>query len=252
MNTLRTLGKMSLCACGLAMSLSAMAQDDAPKPFSMDGEFGFIYTTGNTQTSSFSAGITANQELEYWSNDYVIEGLYRSETVLVDGEEVERTSAQKFFTSAQGNYKLENPDYRLFAFASYEDDRLSNFNYQGTLAGGWNQKLLKSETHKLNYSIGPGYAFRETQAGETLNGLVVRAAVNYEWRISDSARFTQTISSEFGDENTKSRAESALSATISGNLSMKFSVKLDHNTTVAEGIEKLDTETAVTLVYNFF
>ena len=55
-----------------------------------------------------------------------------------------------------------------------------------------------------------------------------------------------------GDENTKSRAESALTATISGNLSMKLSVKLDHNSRVNEGVEKLDTATAVTLVYSFF
>ena len=55
-----------------------------------------------------------------------------------------------------------------------------------------------------------------------------------------------------GSENTKSRAESALTATISGSLSMKVSLRLDHNSNVAEGVEKLDTETAVTLVYNFF
>ena len=55
-----------------------------------------------------------------------------------------------------------------------------------------------------------------------------------------------------GSDNTKSRAESALTATISGNLSMRLSFKLDHNTNVEDDVEKLDTETAVSLVYNFF
>lgn len=235
----------------LSASSSAFAQDDV-KPFTMEGELGFIATTGNTETTSISAGITAHQELEMWSNDYAIEGLYKEETVENDGIEEEYTSAQKFFASAQGNYKLENPDNRLFGFASYEDDKLSNFEYQATIAAGWNQKVLQNQRHTLEYSIGPGYAFAETQDGEEQNSMIVRASTAYSWKISDTAKFSQTISTEVGSENTKSRAESALTATISGNLSMRLSFKLDHNSNVSDDVEKLDTETAVSLVYNFF
>jgi putative salt-induced outer membrane protein YdiY len=243
--------KLLLAIAGTCVAASAIAQDE-PKPFTMDGEFGLIITTGNTETSSATAGITAQQEFENWSNDYQIKGLYKEETVLQNGEEVERTSAQKFFASAQGNYKLENPDHRLFAFSSYEDDRFSNFAYQATVAGGWSQKMWKTEKTALEYSIGPGYSWSETQEGEDTSSVIVRGSAAFKWFISDTAKFTQTASTEVGSENTKSRAESALTATISGSLSMKFSVRLDHNSNVDEGVEKLDTETAVTLVYNFF
>ena len=236
----------------ISLTPAVFAEDDV-KPFTMEGELGFISTTGNTETTSITAGINAHQELEDWSNDYAIEGLYKQETVEgSDGEDVEFTSAQKFFASAQGNYKLENPDYRLFGFASYEDDRFSNFNYQATIAAGWNQKVLKSKKHTLEYSIGPGYSFIETQDGESFDSVIVRASSAYSWKISDTAKFTQTVSTEIGSDNTKSRAESALTATISGNLSMRLSFKLDHNSNVANNVEKLDTETAVSLVYNFF
>jgi putative salt-induced outer membrane protein YdiY len=243
--------KLLLAIAGTCVAASAIAQDE-PKPFTMDGEFGLIVTTGNTETSSATAGITAQQELENWSNDYQIKGLYKEETVIQDGEEVERTSAQKFFASAQGNYKLENPDHRLFAFSSYEDDRFSNFAYQATLAGGWSQKMWKTEKTAFEYSVGPGYSWAETQAGVDNDSFIVRGSAAFKWFISDTAKFTQTASTEVGSENTKSRAESALTATISGSLSMKVSLRLDHNSNVAEGVEKLDTETAVTLVYNFF
>ncbi|MAJ69584.1 MAG: DUF481 domain-containing protein [Alteromonadaceae bacterium TMED7] len=243
--------KLLLAIAGTCVAASAIAQDE-PKPFTMDGEFGLIVTTGNTETTSATAGITAQQELENWSNDYQIEGLYKEETVIQDGEEVERTSAQKFFASAQGNYKLENPDHRLFAFSSYEDDRFSNFAYQATLAGGWSQKMWKTEKTAFEYSVGPGYSWAETQAGVDNDSFIVRGSAAFKWFISDTAKFTQTASTEVGSENTKSRAESALTATISGSLSMKVSLRLDHNSNVAEGVEKLDTETAVTLVYNFF
>ncbi|WP_394221359.1 YdiY family protein [Alteromonas gracilis] len=247
--------KKQVLASLVAISLSpaVFAQDDEVKPFTMEGELGFISTTGNTDTTSINAGITAHQELEDWSNDYLIEGLYRQETIENDeGEDEDVTSAQKFFASAQGNYKLANPDNRLFGFASYEDDRFSNFNYQATLAVGWNQKVLENKRHTLEYSIGPGYSFIETQDEEDLDSVIVRASSVYSWKISDTARFTQTVSTEMGSDNTKSRAETALTATISGNLSMRLSFKLDHNTNVDEDIEKLDTETAVSLVYNFF
>ena len=243
--------KLLLAIAGTCVAASAIAQDE-PKPFTMDGEFGLIVTTGNTETTSATAGITAQQELENWSNDYQIKGLYKEETVIQDGEEVERTSAQKFFASAQGNYKLENPDHRLFVFSSYEDDRFSNFAYQATLAGGWSQKMWETEKTAFEYSVGPGYSWAETQAGVDNDSFIVRGSAAFKWFISDTAKFTQTASTEVGSENTKSRAESALTATISGSLSMKVSLRLDHNSNVAQGVEKLDTETAVTLVYNFF
>jgi len=243
--------KLLLAIAGTCVAASAIAQDE-PKPFTMDGEFGLIVTTGNTESTSATAGITAQQELENWSNDYQIKGLYKEETVIQDGEEVERTSAQKFFASAQGNYKLENPDHRLFVFSSYEDDRFSNFAYQATLAGGWSQKMWETEKTAFEYSVGPGYSWAETQAGVDNDSFIVRGSAAFKWFISDTAKFTQTASTEVGSENTKSRAESALTATISGSLSMKVSLRLDHNSNVAEGVEKLDTETAVTLVYNFF
>ncbi|MDC8830192.1 DUF481 domain-containing protein [Alteromonas gilva] len=245
------MNKLLLAVAGACLATGAIAQDQ-PKSFTMDGEFGLIVTTGNTETSSATAGITAQQELDSWSNDYQIEGLYKQETVEQNGEEVERTSAQKFFASAQGNYKLNNPDHRLFVFSSYEDDRQSNFDYQATLAGGWSQKLWKTDKTAFEYSVGPGYAWSETQEGEDTSSFIVRGSAAYKWFISDTAKFTQTVSTEVGSENTKSRAESALTATISGSLSMKLSIRLDHNSKVAPGIEKLDTESAVTLVYNFF
>lgn len=246
--------KKQLIALSLlaACSVSSVLAEET-KELSMDGEFGFIFTTGNTETTSASAGFKAKQELEQWSNDFLIEGLYKKDTVEnAMGDDVEQTSAQKFFASGQGNYKLENPDHRLFAFASYEDDRFSNFKYQATVAAGWNQKLFEDDASSLEYSVGPGYSFAKNQADEDLNSVIIRGSMAYKYKISDTAQFSQTFSTEMGSDNTKSRAESALSAQIAGGLSMKLSLKFDHNTDVATGVEKLDTETAVTLVYSFF
>lgn len=239
-------------ACALLCAMSTQAQDD-DKPFSMDGEFGLIVTTGNTETSSFKGKLSAHQELDNWSNDYTIEGLYKKDEITLDsGEEDTQTTAQKYFMSGQANYKLDNPDHRIFGFASYEDDRFSSFDYQATIAAGWSEKLWDNETSQFEYSIGPGYSFAETRTGEDVSGVIVRGSLEYNWAISESAAFKQVLSTEIGSDNTKSKSETSVSAQINGSLSMKVSLIMDHNSDVAPNIEKLDTQTSVTLVYTFF
>lgn len=239
--------KKSLVLLGLCAASNVYAAKEV-KPFSMDGEFGYIATTGNTETTSIKGKLAAHQELTQWSNDYILEALYKKDEI----NDVDQTTAQKYFLSGQANYKLENPDHRLFGFASYENDKFSSFNYQATLAAGWSQKLWEDETSKFNYSIGPGYSFTETQEGEKQNGFIVRAALDYQWQISDNATFKQLLSTEVGEDNTKSKSETSVSASITEGLSLKVSLILDHNSDVTEPTKNLDTQTAVTLVYSFF
>ena len=247
----------TLLIIGLCASNAVFAATEV-KPLSMDGEFGFISTTGNTDTTSFKGQLAAHQELDMWSNDFVLEGLYKKDEVNGDS----KTTAQKYFMSGQGNYKLANPDHRLFGFASYEDDKFSSYDYQTTVAAGWQQKLWEDKSSKFSYSIGPGYSFsrkRDTVdangdvvKGETDNGAIVRGALDYQWKISDTATFKQLFSTEVGSENTKSKSETSLSAQINGSLSLKVSLIMDHNSEVDETKENLDTQTAVTVVYTFF
>lgn len=244
--------KVSTLCTLVACAFSATAAAEDPKPFTLDGEFGLILTTGNTETTSVKGKLSAHQELERWSNDFVAEALYKKDEVDVDGVDTSQTTAQKWFVSGQGNYKLENPDHRLFGFASYEDDRFSSFDFQSTIAAGWNQKLWSDETSSFEYSIGPGYSYAKDNNDQTISGLIVRGALDYQWKISDTATFKQLISTEVGDDNTKSKSETSLSAQINGSLSMKLSITLDHNSDVADDRDNLDTQTAVTLVYTFF
>jgi putative salt-induced outer membrane protein YdiY len=242
----------SMLVLALIAATNAMAADEV-KPFTMDGEFGFIATSGNTETTSVKGKLAAHQELERWSNDFMIEALYKKDEVtLENGEQVSQTTAKKYFLSGQGNYKLDNPDHRIFAFASYEDDRFSSFDYQSTIAGGWSQKMWEDDTSKFEYSIGPGYSFAKRIDGTSENGVIVRGALDYQWKISDTATFKQLLSTEVGEDNTKSKSETSVSAQINGSLSLKLSLTMDHNSELLDGTENLDTQTAATVVYTFF
>jgi putative salt-induced outer membrane protein YdiY len=249
--------KLSTVSAVVALGLFAsVSQAEEVKEFTMDGELGFIFTSGNTETTSVNGALNAKQELEKWSNEYVLTALYKKDEI--DG--VERTSADKKFASAQGNYRLENPDHRLFVFGSYEQNKLSSYDFQATIAAGWNHKVWADDTSNFEYSIGPGYSFNDridedADGNEIIieeNSAVLRGAFSYGYKISETAKFTQTFSTEIGSDNTKSRSESAISAKLVGALSLKVAIRLDHNTDVSANTDKLDTETAVNLVYTFF
>ncbi|GAA0859078.1 DUF481 domain-containing protein [Aliiglaciecola litoralis] len=240
------LSSVVLCA----LSTNVFAKETPP--FTLDGEFGLIVTTGNTETTSVKGKLSAHQELEKWSNDFIFDAIYQKNQVTENDAEVEKTTAQKWLVSGQGNYKLENPDHRLFIYGSYVDDRFNSYQYQSTIAVGWNQKLWDDESSSFEYSVGPGYSYAKFKDGRKVNGLIVRGALDYKWKISDTATFKQLLSTEVGQDNTKSISETSLSAKLNDSLSMKFAVLMTHNSDVQGNDENLDTVTSATIVYTFF
>ena len=116
----------------------------------------------------------------------------------------------------------------------------------------------------LNAEIGPGIKRFEHQkessdlddnglplAGETESEAIGVAKLDYNWQISENARFTQLVAMEYGDTNTKTISESALMTKINGSLQMKFAYNITHNSDVSDEKENTDTETSLTLVYSF-
>lgn len=73
----------------------------------------------------------------------------------------------------------------------------------------------------------------------------------YEWKLSDTATFTQDLLVESGAENTYLESKTALSASLVGNLALVVSYTIKSNSDVPLGTEKTDTFTALALEYAF-
>ncbi|MEP7702602.1 DUF481 domain-containing protein [Paraglaciecola sp. 25GB23A] len=230
----------------------AIGQDSE---MSMIGEFGLVVAAGNTNTSTITAKINTSQELEYWSYQVISDVLYKRSSSVVEGERVDATSAQKLFLSTQLDYKLPDPNNRVFIYGEYEDDRFSGFDYQTSIAAGWTSRLWRDDISELKYSIGPGYAVSKFEPVKNLpdeQSLIVRAAFEYKHKFNKQATFRQFVSTEAATDSTKTKSETSLSTKINGSLAMKLTFVLNHDTGVSQETEELDTETAVTLVYQFF
>ena len=251
--------KKTFLALALSLSAATASAEEAEKTLSTDIELGFISTSGNTETTSLQGRLNVKQELEKFRNSFIAEALYAEDEVTIEADGETRTetqtTAERYFLSAQSDFKLNKEHKGIFVFGSYEQDEFSNFEYQATVAIGYSDRIFSKETTYLSYSLGPGMAFNEVQeTGETNELGVLRAAAEYFVQISENAKFTQTLSSEIpfdSDDNRKTKAESALTANITSGLALKVSFVVDHNSEVSEGVEKTDTRSAVTLVYSF-
>jgi putative salt-induced outer membrane protein YdiY len=243
----------------LLVSGSSVIAETIEKPLTIDVELGIIATSGNTETTSLKGRVNVKQDLKRFRNNYIADAFYKEDTVAIDDNGVSReetkTTAEKYFFSAQSDYKLTDEFKGIFIFVSYEQDEFSGFEYQSSLASGYSDRLYSGDNGYLAYTIGPGMAYskdRETQ--ETTSTGILRLATEHFVQISSHAKFIQLLSSEVpfdNDENQKSRYEASLTTNIIGGVALKVSFIVDHNTEVPEGTEKSDTQTAVTLVYSF-
>jgi putative salt-induced outer membrane protein YdiY len=217
--------------------------------FELDGEFGILMTTGNTNSRMLKLAFDSDHEFESWSNQYFMQVL-RQQTE-VDG--VKNIDNNRVQVSSQFDYKLLNPKYRLFAYAEYDDNQFLELRHQISGVVGWSHVAWKHDHTEFRYSLGPGWAHSEQEdTGLEINEFIVKATANYAYRFKNDARFRQTITAEIGEMNNKARSLTSISAKIYEQLAMKFSFEMSLDENVSQNIDNFTTQTSVSMVYQFF
>ena len=244
----------SVLALAVVASMQAQANDTAAtdKVWTTSAELGAITTSGNTVGTSITGKIDAKQELQQWSNQYIFSAFFKEDEKTDDnGDKYTEKSAEKYLISAKTAYKLDNEFDKLFAFGSYTDDEFGAYTEYTTVALGYGTRVYNAEDKHLDVEIGPGYFTGKRSTGETEKGLIVRGAAAFNWTISESASFAQTLSVEYGDDNTRTISETSLLAKINGSLQMKAAFLVQNDSSVPDGKKSTDTQTSLTLVYSF-
>lgn len=244
-----------LAAPLLLLSGQTVAETSGDQGWKAEIEVGLLIRSGNTESESWKGKLNLTREVELWRHQGEFD-YYRQETENLDGESV--VDADRFFASAQTNRRFEeDSNSSLFVYGSYEDDRFSSYEYQSTIAAGYGNRYTWREGLFADFEVGPGYSYDKRRDNQETEGeFILRLAGRLNWNITNTSRFTQSVSTEIGDENVRTRSVSALTANINSALAMRVSLTMTHNDTVfaqpsGRIPEKLDTETAVTLVYTF-
>jgi len=230
-------------------ALAADAEEKKAKsPWKSSVELGFIKTTGNTETQTTAAKADVVYEVDKWRHTGHAEGYGQTSTDEVTGATV--TSAERYELSGKSDYKFTERDY-AFALVKLQKDLFSGFEYEDTLSLGYGRKLIKQENMELDFEIGPGVRYFKVDNGESDSEALGVLAGKYWWAITDNSKFTQDVNYEYGDQYSTTKSVTGLQANINKTLAMKFTYTVRHKSDVPPDKEKTDTETAMTLVYNF-
>lgn len=251
---------ISLAIIAASGAASVHAADDDKFGWTADMAASLLFERGNTESNAVNGNLNAAHESVHWRNTIKAEGTNKEEKVLnpiTNREEYERTSERYF-----GQYKLdrklgESGANYFFNVATYEKDSFSGFQYQASYALGLGRRFIDNAKHTLDGEFGPGYRWRclEPEGGYTTcdreqNEGIVRVAAKYKWLISDTADFSQEVSSEIGEDGgASSRAESVLNSKINAKFSLRVRYLLEHESKAAPGSKESDHELTVGLVY---
>ncbi|MDO9522006.1 MAG: DUF481 domain-containing protein [Pseudohongiella sp.] len=208
-------------------------------------ELGAVITTGNTEDENIRFKGQFIAAREQWSYLLSAEGFRSSKNDVL--------AAQRLYTVGSATYNYDLSNFVMTRIA-HEDDRFSGYDSQTDFSVSYGQELLRNRSNMTwQYTVGAGMrTSRESgPLGEDFSEAIVRLSTDYTWDLSDNARFIQSLGVDIGEETTIARSETAVESDIMSNLSMKFGVKVKHQTEVPVLREKTDTEFAATLLLRF-
>lgn len=235
---------VALTASSSALALDISDEDLKKKGLAGEVEFGLSESRGNTEESS----IRGKAQMDY----FVQEWRHHAEIDTKRVKDAERTKDKRFYASYQADRKWSEKNYG-FSTIDYEHDRIRGYEDQVTVAFGYGHSFTPTTHSTLDTEIGPGY--RWNQAGEGTKEWILKAAANFNWKMSDSSKFREKLTVSSGSDNTVTRSETSITTSVIGSLAMKLSLRITHQTHPGMSGDvpkkKLDSVTGVTLLYGF-
>lgn len=242
------INRMVLSALTILATATAQAETAAPDAAALDTawkgnvEIGYVTTSGNTETESLNAKAKAETEREKWRHTISLEALNSSDQNV--------TTAERYLLSGQSDYKMGAKNF-FYALVSYEDDRFSGYDYRVMESIGYGRRVIGEPKLTLDLEIGPGARQSKLDSGKTEDEFLARGAAKLAWKVSDTSKFTEDFTAEVGQDVTVTKSVTGLSAKVNSSLATKLTYTIKNTSDVPPGIEKTDTEVAVTLVYGF-
>jgi putative salt-induced outer membrane protein len=272
--SLKLLVPVSVLVWSLA-GTAALAEDAPKRPWENTTELGFVTTTGNTQTENISVKNTYKYK---WTGTR-----FQFDASMLRAEQTDRTASnvggdlivEEMTTTNAEAYRLATKlshdlTKRLFTYGtvSWERDRFAGIESRYVAGAGLGYQVIKTDTSMLAFELGLDYTDEQTVGaddGDSFAGM--RAAMDYEWKFSETARLNQDLEFlENLEETSDYRINSLTSVTaaLTSKLALKtsYTIKYD-NEPVVEALtavgfdpvmfefDKTDTILSASLVINF-
>lgn len=211
--------------------------------WSGEAAVGFLNTTGNTDARTLNAKGLLEYKEGAWAH------AARAAALTAQTDKV--TTDERYNAGYKVTYDFTPFDY-AFGSLDYDNDRFAGIIERRTEALGYGRRLLTLPKHTLDAEIGAGATQQKLATTEAQqNAFVGLFNAKYQWLISETSSFTQTLKVEKSKDNTFINPISTLKLVIVGQLFTTLSYEVRTNTDVPAGTQKTDTLTAVNLGYSF-
>ena len=222
----------------------SFAQNPPADPLSGAVAFGYLATSGNTDSTNASGTFDLRYERTRWTHEWALAGISATSNDVTNAEAYSsKYKARRPFGESGKSY--------LFATLDWRRDRFSTYERELSETAGYGRRLIERGPHTLNAEIGAGARQADLIDGTEQSDGILRAAMGYAWAFTDMTGFTQDLVVESGESNTSISAISALRARLVGNIGLVLSYRVKNNSDVVLGSEPTDRFTSISLEYAF-
>jgi putative salt-induced outer membrane protein len=222
----------------------AQAEEAAEEegPWSGALSLGYLATSGNTETTSYSTKFGVGYAGDKWTHSF--------DASANGADESETTTAESYQAGWKSEYGITEHDF-IFGTVDWRKDRFSGVDQQLSEAISYGRRLLDTPKHALSAGLGIGHRQADLADGTSESGVIARGNIDYNWTFSETAGFDQNIIVESGSDNTYLESVSAVRARLLGDFALVVSYTIKQNSNVPIGSEKTDRLTAISIEYAF-
>jgi putative salt-induced outer membrane protein len=214
-----------------------------PDPLTGQVAVGYLATSGNTESTSANVTFAMLYKLERWAHDF--------DASAISATSSEVTTTEAYSAKYEGRRAIGEGKSYLFTSLDWRRDRFSAYSEQVSETAGYGRRLLSRGNQVLNGEIGAG-ARQATLIDETEEDEgIVRGALDYEFKMSETTDFKQDFIVESGSSNTSFESVSALRARLVGKIGLVLSYRVKSNSEVLPGVVDTDRFTSIALEYAF-
>jgi putative salt-induced outer membrane protein len=222
--------------CLLLVAMPAAAQ------WTGKGEAGLAFASGNSDTRSANARVSAVHKADGVEWSFGLAGLY----VRNDGD----TTARRWEASTQARINFFQNNF-WYGGLRYEEDPFSGFHHQGLVTTGLGRRFLDNDRTRLLGQIGGGYKFLDPIGAAEVqeNSFTGVASLEFNHKLTDTTTVIDRFAGEFTSGNNFLQNELGLTVKMTDRIALSLAYVVRFNTDPPAGFEKTDTLTTVNLVY---
>lgn len=222
-------------------SFNAYADDNGLKG---SGEFGFTQNTGNTVSKSMLGGL----KLDYIQPAYEVKSAFSVSHKTEDKE----TTEQRYVADMQYNhFYSEDKGFYSFAQTRFESDDFADLDLDSLFTIGLGKTFIKDERVRLNGEASIGYQHTDYIVEKNIDQMVARLKADFAYKFNNQVTFLQDAVVFTGENQTKLETNTGLKVRMSSNLNLKAGFQYRTNSDPAPGVKKDDTQTTLTVIYDF-